>query len=139
MKIRKYEKLGRTSKLENWNIVDTRARTLTDVFALVESFRDLSREDGVHGANDDQHDGISESDHVTCVYVTVANQQIVLPGRIMMHRLGRVDYHPNSVDQNLHEHQTGTYDQLRPWRYEGWPLGAVLARVEDPRYSIRLR
>lgn len=74
------------------------SKVLTNVFALVESFWDLAGEDSVHSANDDQHDGVRKGDHVTGVDVTVANEQIVLPRWIMMHRLGWVDDHPNAVD-----------------------------------------
>lgn len=70
---------------------------LTDVFALVESFRDLSGKNSVHGAHDDQHDGIGKGDHVTGVNVTVANEQIIFPGRVVVFGCVRVDYHPDTV------------------------------------------
>lgn len=71
---------------------------LTDVFALVKSFRDFSGKNSVHGANDDQHDRIGEGDHVTGIDVTVTNEQIVFSGWVMMHRFSWIDYHPDTVN-----------------------------------------
>lgn len=44
------------------------------MFALVECFRDFPGEHRVNGANDDQHNGIGERDHVAGVDVTVTNE-----------------------------------------------------------------
>lgn len=56
-----------------------------------------------------------------------------------MHRLRRIDNHPNSVDQDLDGDEHAAYYELRTGRDEGRPLRAALTRVKDSRYSVGLR
>lgn len=75
--------------------------SLTDVFGLVERFRDVSGEHGVHGAHDDQHDRVTERYHVRRVDERRADQYVRLPARIIVDGFGRTDQHPHSVDEHL--------------------------------------
>lgn len=68
------------------------------MFALVEGFRNLSREDGVDGAHDDQYRGIREGDHVSGIDVVVADEQVVLHRGVVMHRARGIDDHPDRVN-----------------------------------------
>lgn len=71
---------------------------LTDVLALVESFRNFSRKDGVDGAHCYQYYGICKRDHIAGVDVAVADEQIVLHRGIVMHRSGGIDQYPDDVN-----------------------------------------
>ena len=68
------------------------------MFTLVESFWNFSREDGVDSTHNYQYYGICKCDHIAGIYVVVAYEQIVFHRRIVMHRSGRIDNHPNYVN-----------------------------------------
>lgn len=68
------------------------------MLALVESFWNFPREDGVDGAYGYQYYGISKCDHVAGVDVAVADEQIVLLRGIVMHRSGGIDQYPDYVN-----------------------------------------
>jgi len=106
------------------------------VLALVEGFRDLPREDGIDGAHDDEYRRVGEDDRVAGIDIVVADEQVVLHRQVVVHRSGRIDDHPDRVDQDLDEYQAAADDELRPWRYEGRSLRA--AGVEDPRDAVGL-
>ena len=69
----------------------------SDVLWLVEGGGDFAGEDSVNGAQDDEEYGISEGDHVRNVRVRRADQQVVLPGRIVMDGVGRRKPHPGQT------------------------------------------
>lgn len=56
-----------------------------------------------------------------------------------MHRSRRIDYHPDTIDQDLYTHKSRTDYQLRFRGDEGWALCAMLVDVEDPRYPVSFR
>lgn len=108
------------------------------MFALVESLGYLPGEHRVDRADNYQDNGIGEGDHVAGVNVTVADQQIVLSRGIVVHGFGGIDHHPDAVNHDLHKDQHRADNQLRAGRNKGRPLGAVLARSEDPRDPVCL-
>jgi hypothetical protein len=73
------------------------------MFRLVESFRNLSSEHGVHRTHHNEEDRISESDHIGGVDVRRAHQKIVLSGRVVMYGPGRRNHHPDSVYEDLQQ------------------------------------
>lgn len=67
----------------------------TDVLALVEGLGDLAREHGVHGAYDNEHDGVEEGNSVGGIHVRVAYQHVVLARRVVVDGTRRRDDLPH--------------------------------------------
>ena len=68
----------------------------------------------------------------------LADEQVVLPGWMMVYGLWRRDEEPDDVDDDLNDDDDGADGQLRPGRNEPGTLGAPLGRVEDPRDAVGL-
>lgn len=73
----------------------------TYVLALIEGLWYLPGEYGVHGAHDDEHNGVEEGDGVGRVHVRVAHQHVVLPRRIVVDRTRRRNDLPHHYYHHL--------------------------------------
>lgn len=76
------------------------------MLGLVESFRDVSGEHGVHGAHDDQRDRVAERNHVRGVDERRADQYVCVPARIVVDGPRRAYQHPHAVDEHLRFNQS---------------------------------
>lgn len=71
------------------------------MFALVERLGYVPGEDSVHGAHQDEQDGVPEGDHVGGVDVRRAHQDVVFSGGVVVDGVGRRNYHPSRVYEYL--------------------------------------
>ena len=76
-----------------------------DVLGFVEGGRYFAGDDGVHGAQDDEADGIGERHHVRDVSVRRADQQVGLAGRIVGHGVRRSHPQPGQTDDHCNRQQ----------------------------------
>ena len=109
-----------------------------DVLALVECLRDLPGQDGVHGAHDDQQDGVGQPDEVGEANGLLAHQLVVGAVGIEGDGLGRRDEEPDEADDDLPSHQRAADDELRLRADELGPLGRALAGAEDAGDAVGL-
>lgn len=101
------------------------------MFAFVERLGYFPSEYGVHGADNNENDGIGECDHVASVDVTIADEEIIFSSWVVVHGLDWIDDHPDTINQDLNEDQHRADNELRSGRDEGRPLCAVFARAKN--------
>lgn len=82
-------------------ITDGSNGRVTDMLRLVEGLWYVAGEYGVNRADDDEHDGVAESDHVGGVDVGGADEQVVLPGGVVVDGSRRRHQHPHHVYEHL--------------------------------------
>ena len=70
------------------------------------------------------------------ILTDLANEQVVLSGRMVVDGLRRRDEHPDDVDEDLDEDEPGADDELRFRRDEVRSLGGSLGCVKDSSDTI---